>query len=74
MSVVSNFYRIVLNQSLYDIRKVIMALDPVIDNNLPNPEIHEKELKTVKMLVDTYLSVVPQLESDKVSKNDKSKK
>ena len=68
-----NFYRIVLNQCLYDSKRLIEDMG-FINNDLPLPEQYESQLKTIKTLVDTYISVCQQVKSLEVQKDDKCKK
>lgn len=57
-----NFYRIVLNQCLFDSKRLMNDMK-FINNDTELPEQFEKELKTIKTLVDTYLSVCTQVKS-----------
>lgn len=65
-----NFYRIVLNQCLYDSKRLIEDMG-FINNDLQLPEQYESELKTIKTLVDTYLSVCTQVKTLEEKTNDK---
>lgn len=65
-----NFYRIVLNQCLYDSKRLIEDMG-FINNDLQLPEQYESELKTIKTLVDTYLSVCTQVKTLEEKANDK---
>ena len=56
----ANFYRVVLNQSLFDMKKVVDSLGE-INNDLLQPQVHEKDIKTIHSLISTYLGVCVEL-------------
>ena len=50
------FYRIVMNQSLFDLKRLIDAMD-FIDNSIEEPESHKRDFITIFTLLNTYLGV-----------------
>lgn len=59
-SVMADFYRVVLNQSLFDMKKVVDSLGN-LNNDLLQPQVHEKDIKTIHSLISTYLGVCVEL-------------
>lgn len=59
-SVMADFYRVVLNQSLSDMKKVVDSLGN-LNNDLLQPQVHEKDIKTIHSLISTYLGVCVEL-------------
>lgn len=51
-----NFYRIVMNQSLFDLKRLVDEMK-FIDNNIDEPESYRKDFLTISTLLNTYLGV-----------------
>ena len=51
-----NFYRIVMNQSLFDLKRLVNEMT-FIDNNIEEPESYRKDFLTISTLLNTYLGV-----------------
>lgn len=51
-----SFYRIVMNQSLFDLKRLIDGMK-FIDNDIAEPESYKRDFLTISTLLNTYLGV-----------------